>query len=162
MIWFGWVLWYMNYCRLFNAKSFLYIYIKYSISKPIFYIIFLNEPEVIFLHTVKCFANFYLIRIILFTINNLFASSKCFQVLLFNTNVSTKHEWLVCVQLNDQTVLFQTIHFSISTKLNGSKYQSFIYTQLNDQTVLFQAIQFSISHLFAFRLNVKPFYLTHW
>ena len=29
MIWFGLVLWHINDCRLFNAKSFLYIYIKY-------------------------------------------------------------------------------------------------------------------------------------
>ena len=29
MIWFGWVLWHINHCRLFNAKSFLYLYIKY-------------------------------------------------------------------------------------------------------------------------------------
>ena len=29
MIWFGWVLWHINPCRLFNAKSSLYIYIKY-------------------------------------------------------------------------------------------------------------------------------------
>ena len=27
MIWFGWVLWHINYCWLFNAKSSLYIYI---------------------------------------------------------------------------------------------------------------------------------------
>ena len=27
--WFGWVLWHINHCRLFNAKSSLYIYIKY-------------------------------------------------------------------------------------------------------------------------------------
>ena len=26
---FGWVLWHINLCRLFNAKSSLYIYIKY-------------------------------------------------------------------------------------------------------------------------------------
>ena len=25
----GWVLWHVNHCRLFNAKSFLYIYIEY-------------------------------------------------------------------------------------------------------------------------------------
>ena len=29
MIWFGWVLWHINHCRLFNAKSSLYIHIKY-------------------------------------------------------------------------------------------------------------------------------------
>ena len=27
--WFHWVLWHFNHCRLFNAKSSLYIYIKY-------------------------------------------------------------------------------------------------------------------------------------
>ena len=29
MIWFGLVLWHINHCRLFKAKSFLYIYIRY-------------------------------------------------------------------------------------------------------------------------------------
>ena len=29
IIWLGWVLWHINDCRLFNTKSFLYIYIKY-------------------------------------------------------------------------------------------------------------------------------------
>ena len=29
MIWFGWVLWHINHFRLFNAKSTLYIYMKY-------------------------------------------------------------------------------------------------------------------------------------
>ena len=29
MIWFGWVLWHINHCRQFNAKSSSYIYIKY-------------------------------------------------------------------------------------------------------------------------------------
>ena len=30
-IWFGWFLWHINHCRLFNAKSSLYIYIKFII-----------------------------------------------------------------------------------------------------------------------------------
>ena len=29
MIWFDLVLWHINHCRLFQAKSFSYIYIKY-------------------------------------------------------------------------------------------------------------------------------------
>ena len=29
MIWFGLVLWHINHCRLSNAKSSLFIYIKY-------------------------------------------------------------------------------------------------------------------------------------
>ena len=30
---FGWVLWHINHCRLFNAIPFLYMYIKYIIHK---------------------------------------------------------------------------------------------------------------------------------
>ena len=30
MIWFGCVLWHINHCRLFNAKSSLFIYTKYT------------------------------------------------------------------------------------------------------------------------------------
>ena len=29
MIWFSWVLWHINHYKLFNAKSSLYLYIKY-------------------------------------------------------------------------------------------------------------------------------------
>ena len=29
MIWFGWVLWHINNCKLFNTTFSLYIYIKY-------------------------------------------------------------------------------------------------------------------------------------
>ena len=29
----GYVLWYINTCRLFNANSYLYMYIKYVICK---------------------------------------------------------------------------------------------------------------------------------
>ena len=31
----GWVLWHINHYRLFNAKSYFYIYIKYLIHKYI-------------------------------------------------------------------------------------------------------------------------------
>ena len=31
MIWFGCVLWHINLCRLFNAKSSLYIYVSFSL-----------------------------------------------------------------------------------------------------------------------------------
>ena len=67
--------------------------------------------------------------IILFIINHLFTDSKVvtciehfiilhtvtrFQVLLCITNNSIKYQSLVYTQLNDQTVLFLTIQFSIS------------------------------------------------
>ena len=85
MIWFGWVLWHINHCRLFHVKSSLYIYIKcmiwfdwvysiltivgylisnhlythiYSICmicKHILLITFSDEPDLIHWHTVKWF-----------------------------------------------------------------------------------------------------------
>ena len=64
----------------------------------------------------------------------------------------------------------QRIHFLLTVKLfrvliyitnNSSRDQSFVFIWLNNQTVLFLTIQFSMSHLFAFSLNVKQFYLTH-
>ena len=56
-MWFGWVLWHINHCRSFNAESCLYIYIIYTymISKHIMLITFLNEPQLMFLHTVRWF-----------------------------------------------------------------------------------------------------------
>ena len=45
MIWLGWVLWHINHCRLFNAKSSLYIYIKYIICTLFLKITFSNKPE---------------------------------------------------------------------------------------------------------------------
>ena len=61
------------------------------ICKDILLIGFLNEHKLILLHTVKWF-----------------------QVLLCITNNSFKHQSFVYTQLNDQTVLFLTIQFSIS------------------------------------------------
>ena len=65
---------------------------------------FLNEPKLILLHTIKWF-----------------------QVLLCITNNSIKHHLFLYSQLNDQTVLFLRIQFSLS----------FICTQFKCQTVLF-------------------------
>ena len=46
---------------------------------------------------------------------NMLHSVKCFQVLLFDTNNSIKHQSFVYSQLNDHIVLFTTIQFRIST-----------------------------------------------
>ena len=73
------------------------------IFKHILLITFLNEPKLILLHTVKGF-----------------------QVLLCITNNSIKHLSFVYTQLNDQTVLFQTIRFSISHLFALSLNVSFI------------------------------------
>ena len=132
LVWFGMViLWHINHGLLFNAKSFLYVYVKYMISKYILLITFSNEPELIISTQLNDFTYFYLIQIILFTIALFFLDTiKYFQVLLFNTNKSIKPLSFVYTKLNDQTVLFQTIQFSMSTHL--IKHQSFTSTQLNN------------------------------
>ena len=50
LVWFSWVLWYISLCWLFNAKSSLHIY-----TLNILMITFLNDPEIIFLYTLKWF-----------------------------------------------------------------------------------------------------------
>ena len=52
-------------------------------------------------------------------------------------SVTIKHQLFVYTQLNDQTVLFQTIQSNMSTKLNDSKY-----------CYISQTIQLIISYLF--------------
>ena len=56
MIWFGCVLWHFNHCKLFNANSCLLV------------ILFLNEQDLICLHTVKWF------QVLLFITNPLFCT----------------------------------------------------------------------------------------
>ena len=57
-----------------------------------------------------------------FTINHLFTHSLMFLILLCMINNSIKPQSFVYILLNDQAVLFQTLQFSMSTKLNSSKY----------------------------------------
>ena len=78
-VWFGWGLWHINPCRLFNAKSSLYIYIKYIWFVNILQLIFLNEPELFFFGggtQLNGFKYYYLILIIRVNINHLFADSE--------------------------------------------------------------------------------------
>ena len=65
-------------------------------------------------------------------------------------HVSISTPFIAYIVLNDQTVLFQLIQFSIRTVQMSTIHvsistQFIVYTQLNDQTVLFPTIQFSIS-----------------
>ena len=50
LIWFGWVLWYINPCGILNARPGLYICIYYM---TFLWVTFLNEPELFCLYTVK-------------------------------------------------------------------------------------------------------------
>ena len=88
---FCFILWHFNHCRLSNAKSSLYIYIKYIWFVNILLITFLNKPTLILLHTIKWF-----------------------QVLRCITNNLVKHRSFDCTQVKNQTVLCQTIQFSLS------------------------------------------------
>ena len=61
--------------------------------------------------------------------------------------------------LRNRLLTVKWFHILLSITNNSIEYQLLVYTQLNSQTVLFVRIQFSISHLFAFSLSVKRFYL---
>ena len=61
---------------------------------------------------------------------------------ILNNSVQHKYSFFCLHKAKCQTVLFQTIQFSISTVF-------FVYTELNVKTVLFQTIQFSISAQFS-------------
>ena len=56
---------------------------------------------------------------IYFKLFSLVNKVKCFQVFLCITNISIKHQSFIYMQLNVQTVLFQTIQFSISTQFSS-------------------------------------------
>ena len=140
MIWFGKVLWHINHCGLFNAKSCSYIYIKhiwsglvgfYGISTIVGYLM----PNLVFTYILTymiCKHIFYIytvkrsnssISINLIQVNKV----KQFQVLLCITNNSINHQSFVYTQLSEQTVLVQAIQFSMS----------FVCTLFKSQTVLF-------------------------
>ena len=94
LVWFGLVLWHINHCRLFNAKSSLYIYIKYI-----------------------------WFGLVLWHINNcrLFNAKSSFYIYILN--IWFVNTFCRFTQLNDQTLLILTIQLTISQKkLNSSKY----------------------------------------
>ena len=55
LVWLG--LWHINHVTLFNAKSFVHVYIKFMFSKHSLRMTFINKPELIifFFYTVKWF-----------------------------------------------------------------------------------------------------------
>ena len=73
-----------------------------------------------------------------------------------------KHHTMYHRQLKLTSVIsVNTVEWSNSSSSSNSIYhKSFVCIQFKCQTVIFQAIQFIISHLSAFSLNVKQFYLT--
>ena len=71
MILIGWVLWHINLVSYFMPNP---VY-AYMIGKHILFITFYNEPKVLLYTQLNSFKYFNLARIILFTINHLFAQS---------------------------------------------------------------------------------------
>ena len=56
---FGWFLWHINHCRLFNAKSFLYIYIKYV--RFGWFLWYINHCQILFIHIYIKYVRFGLV-----------------------------------------------------------------------------------------------------
>ena len=92
----------INQCRLFNAKFFLYKYIKCLICKHIFIWHFQTSLIAIFFYTVK---RFQLFRS---NTNKSFYNQsfvKYFQVLIFNIHNSIKNQSFVYTKLNGMFTL---------------------------------------------------------
>ena len=94
MIWFGWVLWHINHCRLFNAKSSLYIYIKY-----IYDLVWLGFMTYQPLQVIQCqvlFIHIYLIYMI----------CKHIQLIKFLNELKLIHLHTVkCLQFNLKSII---------------------------------------------------------
>ena len=90
------------------------MYIEYMIPKHILLITFLNEPELFYETQLYSFIDFYQIQIFYFLSIICLHTLRFFQVLLCIINNSTEYQSFVYTQLNNQTVLFQTIQFSIN------------------------------------------------
>ena len=88
---FGYIIPNLLYTYTLNIYPLVWFYGIYIICKHILLMTSLNESKLILLHTIKWF-----------------------QVFLYITKNSAKHQSFVYTQLNDQTVLFQTIQFSLS------------------------------------------------
>ena len=99
LVWFHLVLWHINYCWLFNANSFLYIYLKYMICKYIMLI-----------HTIKSLNSSIPNDSVQHRSTKLNGYNYNYVSLTIQLNISQ----LCYMQLNDQTDLFLTILFSIS------------------------------------------------
>ena len=123
LVYVGLVLWHINHCRLFEAKSSLYIYIKYKISKHISSITFLNESKLIFLHTIKWFLSN--------TINSIyFYPFVCTQLNVFKYLTLT-------IQL-DSYFLHTIKWLNSSISSNPASHKSFVCSQFKCQGTQFK------------------------
>ena len=86
LIWFGWVLWHINHCRLFNANSSLYVYIKYiGFAFVVFYgisnIVGYSMPNTVYTYIISIYVFFF--GLVLWHINycRLFNAKSCLNIL---------------------------------------------------------------------------------
>ena len=133
MIWFGWALWYINHCRLFNAKSSFYVYIKYTwfglvefygISTIVGYLI----PHPLYMYILKC--------IIWFGLLWFYNISTTVDYLMPNPVNKYILNYVICKHFVDDFLNEPELYFWI--QLNGFKY---CYLTL--------IILFNITHSFA-------------
>ena len=108
MNWFVLVLWHINHCRLFNAKSGLYIYIRYIWIGLFWFYGISTIVGYLMLNTVYTYIlDIYMICKHKSTKLN--SSKYCNVSLTIQLNINH-----LFIQLNDQRVLFLTIQFSMS------------------------------------------------
>ena len=107
LVWFGLVLWHINHCGLFNAKSYFYMYIKYMICKQILYI-----------HTIK-WSNSSISN------NSIYHKSFVFTVEMTNSSISNRDRTLLGATTLGQSGLGsddneEVLHILQSSSITGA------------------------------------------
>ena len=97
LVLFCFVLWHINHCGLFNGESYLYIYIKYIW----FGLVEFYGISTLVGHLIPNPVYSYILNI--YDLKSQVNKVKCFQVLLFTSSNSIKHQPLVSTQLNGQS-----------------------------------------------------------
>ena len=124
----GWILWHINLCRVFNAKSIFYVNNQF----------YFKQFSLAWVHSLIVKKHFYF---------KLFSLFKQLYITI---------QFSVSTVSMSKTVQFQTIQFSISTQFK-CKYSLIVKNiSISSQAVVNQLIQFSISTDFVYtQLNVR-------
>ena len=111
----GWILWHINLCRLFNAKS-IFIQIISSISNNSVQHEYTAQLSKTFLFQTIQFIQTVLIQLIQFSISTFVYTQLNVKAVLYITIQFSVSQFSISRFSMSKTVLFQTIHLSISTQ----------------------------------------------
>ena len=145
MILFGRVLWHINHCRLFNAKSSLYTYIKYMVwLGGIVWLI--NHCELVNVKSslyIYIYIYIYIYDLVWFAYQPCWLFNDIPSLYIYIKYIGFGLVWFYGIS----TIVGYLMPYPVFTYISNIWFVNafFRYTQLMAQTVLFRTIQFSIN-----------------